>query len=158
MRSISAEGLPAAIERQAAAGVAEADVVVILTDGQAGVQPGDAEILEWLRTTHPGKAALLAVNKCENQAKAALLVRCGGGGGCDAARQLVAADAAEAEALKPLAHSHAPPPPSSGRPPQNPRPLKTLSPNPLSLSPGGRLLRARDGAARGVRHLGQRHG
>lgn len=30
-------------------------MVILLTDGQAGLQPGDSEILAWLRSTHPGK-------------------------------------------------------------------------------------------------------
>lgn len=75
MISISAEGLPLAIERQAAAGVAEADVVVLLCDGQAGIQPGDEEIAGWLRQNHPEKPVVLAVNKCENHQKAPLMVR-----------------------------------------------------------------------------------
>ncbi|GLC45491.1 hypothetical protein PLESTM_001741600 [Pleodorina starrii] len=74
MKSISAEGLPEAIERQAAAGVAEADSVVLLVDGQAGLQAGDEEILSWLRSNHPSKPVLLAVNKCENSAKADQMV------------------------------------------------------------------------------------
>lgn len=81
MRSISAEGLPAAIERQAAAGVAEADVVVLLVDGQAGLQPGDREILDWLRQKQPGKKVVLGVNKCESTTKADMQVRGVGGGG-----------------------------------------------------------------------------
>jgi small GTP-binding protein len=72
--SISAEGLPAAIERQAAAGVAEADVVLLLVDGQAGLQAGDREILDWLRHSHPTKPVLLAVNKCESPQKADMQV------------------------------------------------------------------------------------
>lgn len=75
MISISEAGLPLAIERQAAAGVAEADVVIVLTDGQAGVQAGDAEIAGWLRQYHPDKPVVLAVNKCENVAKSAIMVR-----------------------------------------------------------------------------------
>lgn len=127
MRSISAEGLPQAIERQAAAGaltaagsllpagssialhcalqatalaalrgtacgkaaahalpaptyiiqtgVAEADSIVLLVDGQAGLQPGDAEILDWLRHNHPDKPVTLAVNKCESATKADIQVR-----------------------------------------------------------------------------------
>ncbi|KAG2485786.1 hypothetical protein HYH03_015497 [Edaphochlamys debaryana] len=74
MKSISAEGLPEAIERQAAAGVGEADTVILLVDGQSGLQPGDEEILSWLRSNHPGKSVLLAVNKCENSAKADQMV------------------------------------------------------------------------------------
>ncbi|KXZ52494.1 hypothetical protein GPECTOR_9g538 [Gonium pectorale] len=74
MRSISAEGLPEAIERQAAAGVSEADTVILLVDGQAGLQAGDEEILAWLRSNHPSKSVMLAVNKCENSAKADQMV------------------------------------------------------------------------------------
>jgi predicted GTPase len=79
MRDISAEGLPAAIERQAAAGVMEADSIVLLTDGQAGLQAGDREILQWLRQKHPLKKVVLAVNKCENPAKADIQVGRGRG-------------------------------------------------------------------------------
>lgn len=57
MKDISAAGLPLAIERQAAAGVSEADAVVLLVDGQEGLQPGDAEILSWLRQKHPSKVS-----------------------------------------------------------------------------------------------------
>jgi predicted GTPase len=74
MKSISADGLPAAIERQAAAGVSEADSLILLVDGQAGLQPGDEEILGWLRHNHPGKPVVLAVNKCESSTKADLQV------------------------------------------------------------------------------------
>ncbi|KAF6250889.1 P-loop containing nucleoside triphosphate hydrolase protein [Scenedesmus sp. NREL 46B-D3] len=66
MASISAEGLPQAIERQAAAGVAEADSVVLVVDGQSGLHPSDEEVLSWLRQHHPGKPVVLAVNKCES--------------------------------------------------------------------------------------------
>ena len=55
-----------AIERQAAAGAAEADVLVMVVDGQAGVTAADEEIATWLRRTHPRTPVLLAVNKCEN--------------------------------------------------------------------------------------------
>jgi len=74
MQSISADGLPSAIERQAAAGVAEADSLVLLVDGQAGLQSGDREILSWLRQNHPQKPVVLAVNKCENTVKSDLMV------------------------------------------------------------------------------------
>lgn len=59
------------------AGVAEADCIVFLADGQAGLQAGDREILAWLRQRHPNKKVTLAVNKCENAAKADLMVRLG---------------------------------------------------------------------------------
>lgn len=55
-----------AIERQAAAGAAEADVLVMVVDGQAGVTAADEAIATWLRRTHPRTPVLLAVNKCEN--------------------------------------------------------------------------------------------
>jgi len=63
-------GAAQAIERQAAAGAAEADVLVMVVDGQAGVTAADEEIAAWLRRTHPGTPVLLAVNKCENVALA----------------------------------------------------------------------------------------
>jgi len=44
-----------AIERQAAAGVAEADCIVLVVDGQSGVTGADEEIVTWLRRTHPKK-------------------------------------------------------------------------------------------------------
>ena len=44
-----------AIERQAAAGVAEADCIVLVVDGQSGVTGADEEIVTWLRRTHPTK-------------------------------------------------------------------------------------------------------
>ncbi|KAL6769495.1 TGD3 [Auxenochlorella protothecoides x Auxenochlorella symbiontica] len=64
-RSISAPGLPAAIERQAAAAVAEAAAVVLCVDGQEGPTAGDEEIVAWLRRTFNRLPVLLAVNKCE---------------------------------------------------------------------------------------------
>eukprot|EP00884_Botryococcus_braunii_P023684 jgi/Botrbrau1/99/Bobra.0022s0088.2 len=72
-KAISAAGLPQAIERQAAAGVKEANTVVMVVDGQEGLTASDSEILTWLRRSHPDKPVLLAVNKCENVQKADLL-------------------------------------------------------------------------------------
>ncbi|KAL4423769.1 hypothetical protein ABPG75_001070 [Micractinium tetrahymenae] len=72
-RSISAAGLPAAIERQAAAAVEEADALILVVDGQTGGTAVDEEILAWLRRTHPDKPVTLAVNKCENVGKADLM-------------------------------------------------------------------------------------
>lgn len=80
MASLSAEGLPAAIERQAAAGVAEADSVVLVVDGQSGLHPSDEEVLSWLRQRHPGKPVVLAVNKCESITRGATQVRCAAAG------------------------------------------------------------------------------
>jgi predicted GTPase len=45
-----------------------------MVDGQAGLQPGDGEILDWLRHNHPGKPVVLAVNKCESTTKADIQV------------------------------------------------------------------------------------
>ncbi|PSC70640.1 GTPase Der [Micractinium conductrix] len=70
--SISAAGLPGAIERQAAAAVDEAAALIFVVDGQTGSTSADDEILAWLRRTHPDKPVVLAVNKCENAAKADL--------------------------------------------------------------------------------------
>lgn len=70
MQSISAAGLPSAIERQAAAAVEEADALVLVVDGQTGSTATDEEVLIWLRRSHPGKTVTLAVNKCENVRKA----------------------------------------------------------------------------------------
>lgn len=71
-RSISAAGLPLAIERQAAAAVEEADALILVVDGQTGGTSADEEIQTWLRRTYPNKPVVLAVNKCENAAKADL--------------------------------------------------------------------------------------
>jgi GTPase len=70
MKSLSGDGLPAAIERQAAAAVEEADALILVVDGQTGSNAADEEVLMWLRREHPGKPIALAVNKCENAAKA----------------------------------------------------------------------------------------
>lgn len=66
MAEISAEDLPFAIERQAAAGIEEADVVILTCDGQTGPTAADEEVIDWLRKSHPRKRVLLAVNKCES--------------------------------------------------------------------------------------------
>lgn len=60
------------------AGVAEADSIVLVVDGQYGMHPSDEEVLSWLRQNHPSKPVVLAVNKCESQTKGATQV--GGGG------------------------------------------------------------------------------
>ena len=49
-------------------------MLIMLVDGQAGLQPGDRDILDWLRTKHPNKPVVLAVNKCENTQKADIMV------------------------------------------------------------------------------------
>lgn len=70
MHSVSAAGLPQAIERQAAAAVEEADALVVVVDGQTGSTAADDEVIAWLRKYHPDKPITLAVNKCENVRKA----------------------------------------------------------------------------------------
>jgi GTP-binding protein len=56
------------------AGVAEADSVVLVVDGQAGLHPSDEEVLTWLRQNHPSKPVVLAVNKCESVTKGEMQV------------------------------------------------------------------------------------
>ena len=72
--ALSGDGLPSAIERQAAAGVGEADAVVLVADGTTGLTAADAEVLSWLRRRHPTTPVLLAANKCDNSAVAATAV------------------------------------------------------------------------------------
>lgn len=66
----SSVNLPAAIERQAVTAIDEADVIVLVVDGQVGTTAADEEVLSWLRRNYPDTVTLLAVNKCENVAKA----------------------------------------------------------------------------------------
>jgi hypothetical protein len=56
-------------------GVSESDAVIVVVDGQTGLQAGDQEVLSWLRQKHPSKKVLLAVNKCDNTGKADIMVR-----------------------------------------------------------------------------------
>ncbi len=55
--------LGAQVRRQAEEAVAEADVIILVTDGREGLQPGDALVVDYLRRT--GKPVLLAVNKID---------------------------------------------------------------------------------------------
>ncbi len=55
--------LGAQVRRQAEEAVAEADVIILVTDGREGPQPGDALVVDYLRRT--GKTVLLAVNKID---------------------------------------------------------------------------------------------
>lgn len=48
------------------AGVAEADVLVLLCDGQAGPTAADEEVIDWMRRVHSAKPVILAINKCES--------------------------------------------------------------------------------------------
>jgi GTP-binding protein len=52
------------VRRQAEAAVAEADVILLVMDGKVGPQPGDDEVVEYLRRT--AKPLLLAVNKIDH--------------------------------------------------------------------------------------------
>ncbi len=56
------------VAKHAQEAVAEADLVVFLTDARAGVTPGDEEIAEILRHAH--KPVLLVVNKIDDPARA----------------------------------------------------------------------------------------
>ena len=53
------------VRRQAEEAVAEADVILLVTDGREGPQEGDALVVDFLRRT--GKTVLLAVNKIDHQ-------------------------------------------------------------------------------------------
>ncbi len=66
------------VRRQAEEAVAEADVILLVTDGREGPQEGDALVVDYLRRT--GKTLLLAVNKIDHpglEAKAADFYRFG---------------------------------------------------------------------------------
>jgi GTP-binding protein len=52
------------VQRQAEAAVAEADVILLVMDGKEGPQPGDAEVVDFLRTT--GKPLFLVINKIDH--------------------------------------------------------------------------------------------
>ena len=54
-----------AMRRQTQLGIDEADVVVFLVDGKAGMLPADVEVATWLRQSN--KTVVLAVNKTEAQ-------------------------------------------------------------------------------------------
>lgn len=67
---------PSLLSFLAVAGVAEADSIVLVVDGQAGLHPSDEEVLAWLRQHHPSKPVILAVNKCESVTKGPTQARC----------------------------------------------------------------------------------
>ncbi|KAH9297290.1 hypothetical protein KI387_028972, partial [Taxus chinensis] len=71
-REAIAAGLPSMIERQAAAAVEEASVIIFLVDGQTGVTAADIEIADWLRKRYSDKSIILSVNKCESPRKGLL--------------------------------------------------------------------------------------
>ena len=53
------------MRKQTEAGLGQADVIVFIVDGRAGITPMDEHFAGWLRKQ--GKPVFLAVNKCENQ-------------------------------------------------------------------------------------------
>ncbi|OEL24615.1 GTPase Der [Dichanthelium oligosanthes] len=74
--------MPSMIEKQAVAAVDEADVILFVVDGQAGLGSSfffcevfaglvaaDIEIADWLRRNYSDKCVILAVNKCESPRK-----------------------------------------------------------------------------------------
>jgi GTP-binding protein len=62
------EGILAEMAQQAEAAIAEADVLIFVVDGRAGLVPQDKAIAERLRRT--GRPLLLAVNKAEGMERA----------------------------------------------------------------------------------------
>ena len=60
---IAKEGIMFEMAKQTRQAIAEADVIIFLVDGRAGVTPQDKTIAELLRRT--GRSCLLAVNKAE---------------------------------------------------------------------------------------------
>eukprot|EP00898_Chlorokybus_atmophyticus_P008828 jgi/Chlat1/8947/Chrsp94S08254 len=71
-KAAQAAGLPALIEWQAASAVGEADHVVLVVDGQAGVTAADLDIASWLRKSYKHLTVTLAVNKCESPTRGEL--------------------------------------------------------------------------------------
>jgi GTPase len=55
------------VQRQAQAAVADADVILLVMDGKVGPQPGDEEVVDYLRAT--GKPLFLVVNKIDHPAR-----------------------------------------------------------------------------------------
>jgi GTPase len=58
------EDLSGQVRQQAEAAVAEADAILLVMDGRTGPQPGDAEVVDYLRRT--AKPILLVVNKVDH--------------------------------------------------------------------------------------------
>ncbi|MHB8066830.1 MAG: ribosome biogenesis GTPase Der [Desulfobaccales bacterium] len=65
------EELGELVRRQAAAAVAEADVILLVMDGKEGPQTGDSEVIDYLRRT--GKPFLLVVNKIDHLGREEIL-------------------------------------------------------------------------------------
>src|SRR4051812_20851174 len=60
---VAAEGIMSEMARQAREAIAEADVIIFVTDGRAGLAPQDKRIAQQLREAHA--PVFLAVNKTE---------------------------------------------------------------------------------------------
>lgn len=58
--------VPMLVETQSVQAIRDADAVVLVADGQAGLTTSDEEMYAWLRKTHPDKPCFVAVNKCES--------------------------------------------------------------------------------------------
>ncbi len=65
--STAGEPITAKVHDQVQTALDEADVVVFLTDGSTGPQPGDSEVADLLRRR--GKPIVLAVAKCEGETR-----------------------------------------------------------------------------------------
>jgi GTP-binding protein len=61
------EPLARAVQAQARAGLAEADLAVLVIDARAGLRPGDEELADLLRRS--GKGAIVAANKIDTPAQ-----------------------------------------------------------------------------------------
>ncbi|KAJ3675264.1 hypothetical protein LUZ60_004306 [Juncus effusus] len=66
IRDLAVARMPSMIEKQAVEAVEEADVVIFVVDGKAGLVAADMEIADWLRKRYSHKHIILAVNKCES--------------------------------------------------------------------------------------------
>lgn len=58
--------VPLLVETQSVAAIRDADSIILVTDGQAGLTESDAEMYTWLRRTHPNKPCFVSCNKCES--------------------------------------------------------------------------------------------
>ncbi|MGH7261803.1 MAG: ribosome biogenesis GTPase Der, partial [Nitrospiraceae bacterium] len=67
----ASEGMLALIKRQSQLAIAEADVLILLMDGRAGLTPGDEEIVGLLRGTK--KPVFVAINKIDTPKTESLL-------------------------------------------------------------------------------------
>ena len=76
--------LPEAVEAAAAAAALEADALLVVVDGATGLTAADLDVIQWARSRKGGSGKkgekkkatplLLAVNKCDNSARAAAAI------------------------------------------------------------------------------------